>query len=324
MTIDVIIPVYNAAGYVERAVRSVLACPGARVILVDDGSRDGSGEICDGLAADPRVTVLHQENRGAPAARNAGLDASTAPLVAFLDADDCLLEGALDALAAALGDAQAVQGRIVRYGRASGTGTVRRLTGRDALTEALSDPTRRLLCHGWLFRRELLTERFDERLSLGEDGEWLLRTLLRAERIAFADVPAYCYTLRRGSLLHSAGAAAESRYLDTLAAAEASLQAAQAPEAAALYRLTHLLLLLTHGAAGQGSRMGFCRRARELCRQEPFAASFRAARLTGLSPRMLALRLLRRGWYGAAFVLVRGRRWLNGAAAWRQEKACRE
>lgn len=320
MTIDVIIPVYNAAGYVERAVRSALACPHARVILVDDGSDDGSGEICDRLAQEARVSVLHQENRGAAAARNAGLTASAAPLITFLDADDAILPGALDALAAVLGDAQAVQGMIVRGDRVRGNGAVRRLPGKEALIAAMCDSTRYLLCHGWLLRRELLTERFDERLTLGEDGEWLLRTLLRAERIAFAEIPAYRYTLRRGSALRSAGEQTEKRYLETMAAAAPALAAAEAPAAAALYRLTHLLLLLTHGAACCGGLRAFVRAARAACCREPFAAAFREAELTGFSPRMIVLRLLRRGWYAGAYPAIRLRRWMNGVTALRQER----
>ena len=75
--ITVIIPVYNCKEYLEGAVTSVLNQPykNISVVLVDDGSIDGSGQLCDELAdTSDRITVLHQENAGVSAARNAGIE----------------------------------------------------------------------------------------------------------------------------------------------------------------------------------------------------------------------------------------------------------
>ena len=302
--VDVIVPVFNAKGYVERAASSALAAGAARVILVDDGSTDGSGDVCDALAArDSRILVRHQENRGASAARNTGLLLADAELVAFLDADDRLLPGALAALTARLGDADAIQGVIVRSAPETIPGeNVIRLPAREALAAALSDPTRRLLCHGWLFRRALLTERFDETLTLGEDGEWLLRTLMNAQTAAFCQVPAYCYTVRAESALHGGGGDAAADYLRTLTAAEPSLERLGRPDASALFRLTHLLLILTHGDM----------KAAPALRDQPvFDGAFRQAKLSGISGRMLTLRLLKRRAYGPARLAVCLRRMYN-------------
>ena len=100
-TLCVIVPVYKAAATLDRCVASVLAqqvAGGMHCILVDDGSPDESGGLCDAWAArDPRVTVLHQENRGVSAARNAGLAAADSEYLVFLDADDALRPGALQA-----------------------------------------------------------------------------------------------------------------------------------------------------------------------------------------------------------------------------------
>ncbi len=89
--ISVIMPVYNQAEFLGTAVRSVLAQDYAdfELILVDDGSTDGSGEMCDAFAQeDGRVLVIHRENAGAAAARNAGLDDARGTWIAFVDADD--------------------------------------------------------------------------------------------------------------------------------------------------------------------------------------------------------------------------------------------
>ena len=98
---SVIIPCYKAAATLPRAAASALhgAPPGTELLLVDDGSPDGTGALCDELAArDPRITALHRPNGGAGAARNTGLDAARGRWVLFLDADDDLLPGLWDAL----------------------------------------------------------------------------------------------------------------------------------------------------------------------------------------------------------------------------------
>ena len=74
--VSVIIPVYNVAPYLAESLDSVLhqTYEHLEVIIIDDGSTDGSGEICDSYAAkDGRIRVIHQENRGLSAARNAGV-----------------------------------------------------------------------------------------------------------------------------------------------------------------------------------------------------------------------------------------------------------
>lgn len=283
MTIDVIIPAYNAERTLRTAVQSALACPFARVILVDDGSTDGTPALCDELAADPRVTALHQKNSGVSAARNAGIAAATAEWVALLDADDTLLDGALAALCRV--EADAVQGRVVRRTEKADFRSVPRcMPARAALEIALSDPTNHLHTHGWVFRRTLLTEPFDPALTLGEDGEWMLRTLLHAQTAAFLDTPVYHYALRPDSVLHGGGNGVCAAYMQTLRAAKLSLDRAELPRAAALYRLTHLLLALTHGDFREGMAL------RE---DEMFREAFRTAELRGHSPRIWALRFLK-------------------------------
>lgn len=89
--ISVIIPVYNVKPYLERCIRSVTqqTHDNLEIILIDDGSTDGSGDLCD-LAAqnDSRIIVIHQENSGLSVARNTGLDAASGTWIAFLDSDD--------------------------------------------------------------------------------------------------------------------------------------------------------------------------------------------------------------------------------------------
>ena len=91
--ITVIIPIYNAERFVRPSVDSVLAQTylNLEIILVDDGSSDTSGAICDSYAEqDKRVRVIHKSNGGVSSARNAGLDAATGDYIAFVDSDDTI------------------------------------------------------------------------------------------------------------------------------------------------------------------------------------------------------------------------------------------
>ena len=89
--LSVIIPVYNVQDYLARCVDSVLAqtYTDLEIILVDDGSIDESGDMCDEYATgNERIRVVHKLNGGLSDARNAGLDVARGDYVTFIDADD--------------------------------------------------------------------------------------------------------------------------------------------------------------------------------------------------------------------------------------------
>ncbi len=96
--VSVIIPVYNVLPYLREALDSVInqTYQNLEIIIVDDGSTDGSGAVCDEYRTDPRVKVIHQENRGLSGARNTGLDLMTGEYVSFLDSDDAFRSDAIE------------------------------------------------------------------------------------------------------------------------------------------------------------------------------------------------------------------------------------
>ncbi len=99
IAVSVIVPIYNTKAWLEQCVQSILAQQFDQyfeVLLIDDGSTDGSAELCDALAAaNERVRVIHQENQGLSAARNTGIDAARGRYFAFVDSDDYIRAGFL-------------------------------------------------------------------------------------------------------------------------------------------------------------------------------------------------------------------------------------
>lgn len=103
--VSVIVPVYNVYPYLHEAIDSVInqTYTNLEIILIDDGSTDGSGEICDEYAErDSRIRVIHQDNKGLSAARNIGLENMTGEVLAFLDPDDAFQYSFIEKTLAAL------------------------------------------------------------------------------------------------------------------------------------------------------------------------------------------------------------------------------
>ena len=103
--ISVIVPVYEVEAWLPDCVDSILGqtLTEFELILIDDGSPDRCGDICDNYAAqDPRVRVIHQQNAGLSAARNAGIRAASGRYLAFIDSDDLVPADYLELLLGAV------------------------------------------------------------------------------------------------------------------------------------------------------------------------------------------------------------------------------
>ena len=186
---SVIMPVYNHAHYLERAVQSVIAqtCDDWELIIVDDGSTDGSGGLVDRLAArDGRIRVLHQANAGPAAARNAGLAVARGPWLAYLDSDDLYLPDTLEHYRRFIQthpDVRFIHG--YRH-RIDADGAVTPLHGeyQDRPTGARELFMRMYLSHLCVCYLRELTDRcgpYDVRLRLCEDYELYLRMSLHCQ-----------------------------------------------------------------------------------------------------------------------------------------------
>ena len=202
MKLSVIIPCYNVAPYVERAVRSVQeqAFADWELILVDDGSADGTLPVLRRLeAVDGRIRVLAQANGGVSAARNAGLRAARGEYVHFVDADDYL---------SPYGDVERWDDNdVVVYGFSMHTDKKVQtfLPPRDAsslLVRYLKG--RRLHLGGFIFRRAFLEQEgicFDEQTYYSEDKEVMIKSLIYAKKVYAIGEPLYHYIRRDDSAM---------------------------------------------------------------------------------------------------------------------------
>lgn len=191
---------------------SILAqtCPGLEIILVDDGSRDGSGRICDEYAAkDTRIRVIHKENGGLSSARNTGIDAATGEYLTFVDSDDWIEPdsyGPMLALMEQYGAQLVCAGRYDINGR---TGerkiglcprkeeciTAEEMVGRIFLWDGCDSSACDKLFHHSLFD----AFRFPDG-KVSEDVATTYKIVLKAERAVMWDKPIYNYYHRPGSI----------------------------------------------------------------------------------------------------------------------------
>ena len=216
--LSVIVPVYNVEAYVERCVRSLLEqdFPDFELLLVDDGSRDRSGALCDALAeCDGRIRVFHKENGGVSFARNVGLDAARGEWVAFVDSDDWVKPGYLSAL---VDDArQSPDADLVfhtgcpalgnSYIKLESLRSGRHVYHASQFSRLMEDL--RLYWAGQpvakLWRRELINAhglRFPLSMHAAEDIYFFFSFMDVAERIVFRCIDLYVYVNRAGSLTH--------------------------------------------------------------------------------------------------------------------------
>ena len=141
--ISIIVPVYNAGAYLTTCIESVLSqsYENFELILIDDGSTDMSGALCDEYSSgDKRIKVIHQGNGGVSRARNAGLDIAKGDLIGFLDCDDYILPGMYETLISKMEKAKAriavctvIDEQADGSTRKHDTGETMLITGKDAL-----------------------------------------------------------------------------------------------------------------------------------------------------------------------------------------------
>lgn len=210
--VSVIVTVYNVEGYLERCLKSLSrqTLEDIEILLVDDGSTDASGRICDTYAAaHPNARVIHKENGGVSSARNAGLDAATGEFIGFVDSDDFVEP---ECFARAYGAASRTGADIVCFGFASvwGDEAVMKIAGgeealfdgNDKAFSALFDKRFKYFCWDKIYRRALYDGLRYPQGRIYEDAYLLPMVVSRAQRLLLLPDVLYYYRMRPMSITH--------------------------------------------------------------------------------------------------------------------------
>ena len=210
--ISVVVPVYRVEDYLDHCIQSIVSQTYANleILLVDDGSPDGSGEICDHWAkTDARVRVFHKQNAGAGAARNTALDAASGDLIAFVDSDDYLHPNMFSHLYSLLVDgvdiAECEIGMTETDDFPMDDGRCAEILvceTEEALRLHIQDEVFRQTPPNKLYRRECVGNiRFPEG-NLIDDEFFTYRVLGNAKKLAHSSACMYAYRQQSGSAMH--------------------------------------------------------------------------------------------------------------------------
>lgn len=212
--ISVIIPVYKVEDYLEKCVESVInqTYSNLEIILVDDGSPDCCGEICDKYAEkDRRIKVIHKENGGLSDARNAGMKIATGEYFAFIDSDDWVESGYFGTLYRLLKDNDADLSAISlcsvneegkEIGRHCG-GETHLLDDTVAMENMFHRDGLPWCAPAKLYKRSLFDGITYPRGILMEDKATTYKIFARCKTIVYSDIPLYKYLVRQGSIMRS-------------------------------------------------------------------------------------------------------------------------
>ena len=219
--ISIIVPVYNSIGIIDRCIKSIInqTYENIEIILVDDGSTDGSAEKCDYFARiDKRIQVVHKKNGGSTSARNAGLSMARGKFIGFVDSDDWIESDMYERLYLGLIDNDAdvcVCRQFLDRGKTSHVEAMR------SISEGILDNGDGQMVHHiiysddyqkrgvspnlWdkLFKAELIRKHqriVDEKTKFAEDDLCVYSALLDANRVFFINKPMYHYCQRNDSI----------------------------------------------------------------------------------------------------------------------------
>ena len=201
--ISVIIPVYNAEKYISRCVDSILSqtTDDFELLLIDDGSQDSSGNICDNYSlADKRIKTIHKSNGGVSSARQCGLDNSTGEYVIHIDSDDWIEPHMFQTLISFADKNQAdiVIFDFYRVSKNSIDHIIQKPSSFDHISVLRDIVSGRLYASCWnkLVRHSIINRydvTFPEGVNLGEDKCFLAKLLINNISIAYLPSPLYYY-----------------------------------------------------------------------------------------------------------------------------------
>lgn len=210
--ISIIIPVYNACEYLDKCIRSVLrqTYTNIEVILINDGSTDKSSELCEWFAQqDDRIKVLHKENEGVSAARNAGINMATGDFIAFVDADDFIFQNMYEEMYDAMERENAdlvISGIVFDNGirRHKFCKSIYAVYDNNSLMEAyLTEPYINHVVWNKLYKKELLREIRFASIRRNEDVMFTVEMLTHVKKAVYLNACYYIQCIRPNSMERS-------------------------------------------------------------------------------------------------------------------------
>lgn len=213
--VSVIVPVYNVENYIKKCLGSILnqSYANLEIILVDDGSKDASGRVCDEYAdLDSRVRVYHKENGGLSSARNLGLDHASGEYIIFIDSDDYFAEDAIELLVKyivkykadiSVGRLKDVDGTYIpdkEVKKHYSKGVV--LSSEELMREICLNRITGISACGKLYKKELFENIRYPVGKLYEDVYTTPRIVMQTDRAVFIDRTIYFWVQRNSSITH--------------------------------------------------------------------------------------------------------------------------
>ncbi len=222
--ISITVPIYNAEKYLEKCVDSIIAqtYKDVEIILVNDGSVDSSGAICDEYSKrDSRIKVIHKENGGLSSARNAGLDVASGEYVSFVDSDDWIENDMIETLynaCASNGAEIACGGRYDVYPKSTIVGLCPQKTECITVQEMIKKLFASTECDcsvcDKLFKRSLFNEIRFPLGQINEDEAIFYNLLTNVNQVSMVNKPLYNYFHRASSISTSDFTERKLVYLD--------------------------------------------------------------------------------------------------------------
>lgn len=220
--VSVVVPVYGVEKYIGQCIESLLAqtYTDLEILLVDDGGKDHSGEICDRYALqDDRIRVIHKPNGGAASARNVGVDEATGEYICFVDGDDLVEQDHVLHLWTALREADADISECSLYYMTKQSKIPIEIDGlgvysrNEYLKKFISTWTCALMTNKLFKRSTVGSVRFEEGHCI-DDEFFTYLVVMNCNKVAVTDAPHYCYRLRGSSVMQTTGPHLERVMLD--------------------------------------------------------------------------------------------------------------
>lgn len=209
--ISIIIPIYNSAQYLSRCIECVFNQTHTdwELVLVDDGSTDGSGNICDDVARkkEPKVQVIHQQNQGASIARRVGIESSNGEWLTFIDSDDIVEDDYLERLYHAMTQYGVKIAACDQIKHQEGTDLIVDRSGEMMLLDDQAIHDRFFNYQFWgfwgkIYHKSVFEDIYFPKYTINEDYVVMAQLFDRYKQMAYVPMGLYHYMTHGGSLSH--------------------------------------------------------------------------------------------------------------------------